>query len=184
MTVVVLDACGVLNLDTSGRFVPILAALPHEWRRPAAVEREAQHYRRPDPDDPEKLIVATIDLAPAFEAGVLERCDCEGDAETELYVKLAARIGDDGESMRLALAARRGGSILTEDRKAQRIAAELGAPTLATPEVMKAWADLARPTGAELAKVLGAIERFGNFLPGRRAPEYDGWTASARPVEG
>ena len=61
--------------------------------------------------DPEKLIVVPIDLLPAIEGGVLIRCDCESDAETELFVELAARIGDDGESMGLAIAKCRGRSV-------------------------------------------------------------------------
>ena len=55
MPAVILDACGTLNLYASGRFVPILTALRHEWYLPAAVERESQQYRQPDPADPEKL---------------------------------------------------------------------------------------------------------------------------------
>ncbi len=101
MPAVILDACGTLNLYASGRFVPILTALRHDWYLPAAVEREAQQYRQPDPADPEKLIVLPIDLVPAIDGGILKRCDCEGDEEMELYIELAARIGDDGESMGL-----------------------------------------------------------------------------------
>src|SRR4051794_34840653 len=112
MPAVILDACGTLNLYASGLFLSILTALGHDWYIPAAVEREAQQYRQPDPGDPEKLIALPIDLAPALAEGVLKRCDCEGDEEFELYIKLAARIGDDGESMGLAIAKCRGWSVL------------------------------------------------------------------------
>ena len=180
MPAVILDACGMLNLYASGRFVPILTSLRHDWYLPIAVEREAQQYRQPDPADPEKLISLPIDLAPAIGAGVLARCDCEGDEEAELYVELAARIGDDGESMGLAIAKCRGWSVLTDDRKARRIAKECGVPVLATTGVMKLWAEAAKPTADELATVLEAIERFANYRPGRGAEHYDWWIASVR----
>lgn len=180
MPAVILDACGVLNLYASGRFVPILTALRHDWYIPAAVERESQQYRQPDPADPEKLIVLPLDLAPAIGAGVLSRCDCEGDEEAKLHVELAARIGDDGESMGLAIARVRGWSVLTDDKKARRIANELGVAVLATAGVMKQWAEIANPGADELSKALEAIERFANYRPGRGTEHFDWWVASIR----
>ncbi len=180
MPAVILDACGALNLYASGRFVPILTTLRHEWYLPAAVERESQKYRQPDPSDAEKLIVLPLDLAPAIDGGVLIRCDCECDAETELYVELAARIGDDGESMGLAIAKCRGWSVLTDDKKARRIAKELGVVVMGTPEVMKQWSEIIKPSAAELLLVLKAIERFANYRPGRGAENFDWWVASIK----
>ena|SRR5947209_19721521 len=180
MPAVILDACGTLNLYASGRFVPILAELRHEWYIPVVVERESQQYRQPDPGDPTKLVAQPIDLAPAITDGVLRRCDCEGDDETALYVELAARIGDDGESMGLAIAKHRKWSVLTDDKKARRIGQELGVTLLATTEVMKQWAGIATPSHEELAAVLQAIERFGNYRPGPKAAEYNWWAAAVR----
>lgn len=183
MPAVILDACGMLNLYASGRFVPILTALRHDWYVPAAVERESQQYRQPDPADPEKLIVLPIDLAPAIDSGVLSRCDCEGDEESALYIELAARIGDDGESMGLAIAKCRGWSVLTDDKKARRIARELGVAVLATPAIMKQWAEAVNPSADELSATLEAIERFANYRPGRAAENYSWWVASIKSSE-
>jgi len=180
MPAVILDACGTLNLYASGRFVPILTALGHQWYLPAAVERESQQYRQPDPTDPQKLIVLPIDLAPAIDGGMLSRCDLENDAETELYVDLAARIGDDGESMGLAIAKCRKWSVLTDDKKARRIAKELGVVVMGTPEVMKKWSQAVRPSADELSVVLESIERFANYRPGRGAENFDWWVASIK----
>jgi hypothetical protein len=180
MSAVILDACGTINLYASGRFVSILTALGRDWYLPAAVERESQTYRQPDTDDPEKLVAVPIDLVPAIDAGVLRRCDCVDEREVELYVELAARIGDDGESMGLAIAKCRGWSVLTDDKKARRIAGELGVPVLATPEVMRQWAIATDPNVDELSQVLEAIERFSNYRPGRGAVDYAWWVASLR----
>lgn len=180
MPAVILDACGILNLYASGQFVPILTAVRHDWFIPASVERESQQYRQPDPADPEKLIILPIDLAPAIEAGVLSRCDCEGEAEEKLYVELAARIGDDGESMGLAIARCRGWSILTDDKKARRIAKELGLAVLSTTGILKQWAETVRPSPDELSATLDVIERFANFRPGRTAEHYSWWEPKRR----
>jgi hypothetical protein len=183
MPAVILDACGTLNLYASGQFIPILTVLGHDWYLPAAVEREAQRYRQPDPNDSEKLIPQLIDLLPAFEAGVLKRCDCEGEDESELYFQLAAEIDDDGESMGLAIAKCRGWSVLTDDKKARRIAKELRVSVVGTPEIMKHWALTVKPKAEELSQLLQAIERFANYRPGRGAIEYEWWIASIRPGE-
>ncbi len=183
MPAVILDACGILNLYASGQFVPILTALRKEWYLPAAVEKESQQYRQPDPDEPEKLIVVPIDLLPAISAGILTRCDRECDEETELYVQLASRIGDDGESMGLAIAKRRGWSVLTDDKKARRIATELGVTVLATSEVLKQWSEIVKPSAKELSTILESIERFANYTPGRGAVNFDWWVASIKISE-
>jgi predicted nucleic acid-binding protein len=183
MAAVILDACGIVNLYASGQFLPILTELPNDWFIPAAVERESQSYRQPDPDDPERLIVTPIDLLPAINAGVLVRCDCQGEQETELYVQLAARIGDDGESMGLAIAKCRGWSALTDDKKARKIAAELGVAVVGTTEIMKQWFEIVKPSPAELCAVLEAIERFANYTPARGAVNFDWWVASIKPTK-
>lgn len=180
MPAVILDACGTVNLYASGRFVPILSSLNHEFHIPVAVQRETQYYRQPDPDDPSGLIKEPIDLAPAISSGVVCLCDCENDHETSLYVELAARIVDDGESMGLAIAKCRNWSVLTDDKKARRIANELGVAALATAEVLKDWALATEPSADDLSIVLEAIERFGNFRPRRGSAGYDWWIRSIR----
>jgi predicted nucleic acid-binding protein len=180
MPAVILDACGTLNLYASGQFVQILTSLGHQWFLPAAVEKESQQYRQPDPDDPEKLVIVPIDLLPAINDGILIRCDCKSDEETDLYVQLAARIGDDGESMGLAIAKCRGWSVLTDDKKARRVAMELGVQVLATTEIMKQWSEITKPTAANLCSTLEAIERFANYTPGRGAVNLDWWVASLK----
>ena len=183
MPAVILDACGTLNLYASGQFESILTVLRNEWYLPAAVEKESQQYRQPAPDDPEKLIVVPINLLPAISGGILTRCDCESDEETELYVQLAARIGDDGESMGLAIAKCRGWSVLTDDKKASKIATELGVEVLVTTEVMKQWSEIVKPSAAELTATLKAIERFANYQPGKGALNLDWWLASIKGSE-
>jgi predicted nucleic acid-binding protein len=176
MPAVILDACGTINLYATGRFVPLLTKLKQDWYIPAAVMRETKYVRQPDPDDASKLVAVAIDLQPALSAGVLKPCDCQGDAELELYVELAAQIRDDGESMGLAIAKCRGWHIVTDDRKARRIAGELGLTLLSTPEVIKAWATVSSAAETEVAQVLQNIQTFARFTPNSSLPECAWWT--------
>jgi len=178
MPAVILDACGILNLYASGHFVSILTAVRNDWYLPSAVEKESQQYRQPDPSDPEKLIVQPIDLVPVVTDGILTRCDCESEEESELYIELAARTRDDGESMGLAIAKCRGWSVLTDDKKARRIARELGVVVIATSKVMKQWSDIVKPTPAELAIALEGIERFARYLPSQKDENFTWWVDS------
>jgi predicted nucleic acid-binding protein len=178
MPAAILDTCDTINLYATGRFVPLLGALGHEWYLPMAARREAKYVRQPDPDDPTRLVPAEIDLQSALDTGILRTCDCRDDAELELYVELAARIRDDGESMGLAIAKCRGWQVVTDDRKARRIAGELGVAVLSTPEIMKAWASATAATDAEVAEVLRNIQTFARFTPNRTLPEFGWWVTA------
>src|SRR6266487_3320205 len=112
MPAIILDACGTINLYATGRFLPLLSELGHDWYLPAAVLKETKYVRQPDPDDPTKLVPVAMALQPAFDAGVLKPCNCQDDTELELYVELSAKIRDDGESMGIAIAKCRGWQIV------------------------------------------------------------------------
>ena len=101
---------------------------------------ETLYLLKPDPDEPSVLVKVAIDLAPCFASGRIHRCTIQGPAETELFVRLAARL-DDAEAECLAIAKTRGWMLATDDRPARRLAAELAVELLSTPEIVKAWAD-------------------------------------------
>lgn len=116
-----------------------------------------------------------LDLQPAFVAGLLQRCDCDSAAETALYVDLASQLGDDGESMGLAIAKCRGWRVLTDDKKARRIARELGVDTRDTTEILRDWSETAVPSPETLRVALEAIERFANFRSTSALTQTDWW---------
>jgi len=130
---------------------------------------------QPAPDDPQRLVVVPLDLQPAFAAGLLQRCDCASAEETALSVDLASQLGDDGESMGLAIARCRGWTVLTDDKKARRIARELGVDTRDTTEILRHWSELAGPSPDTLRIALAAIERFANFRPAATLTHTDWW---------
>ena len=177
MSAILLDACGLINLYASGRFESILAELKHDWYLPSAVKREAQHIKQDDPEDPSRLLSVAIELDRAFAAGILKPCDCETDAEVEGYIELLSLIRDDGESMGIAIAESRGWRIVTDDRKARRIAAERKVATLSTPELIKAWAEASRAETSMVAQVLENIQKYARVTPYRGLPGYAWWHA-------
>jgi predicted nucleic acid-binding protein len=175
MSVVILDACSTINLYATGRFIRILQDLKHEWYLPVAVTKKAKYIRQADPADPRKLVPVAIDLEGAWQANVLHECDCRDETELQLYVDLATKIRDDGESMGLAIAKCRGWHVVTDDRKARRIATELGIPLFCTPELLKTWAELITIQEQEIAQVLHSIQTFATFIPNRSLPAHDWW---------
>ncbi|MFN9371645.1 MAG: hypothetical protein ACK6D3_07145 [Planctomycetaceae bacterium] len=81
----------------------------------------------------------------------MQRCDCESAEEAALSVDLASQLGDDGESMGMAIDRCRGWTVLADDKKARRIARELGVDTRDTTEILWEWAETAVPSPRHLA---------------------------------
>ena len=115
-----------------------------------------------------------VDLAPVIGAGLLHRCDLEGEDELNLFVQLATTL-DDGEAACLAIAKTRGWTLATDDRKGRREAAGLGVPVVTTPELVKAWADAAKAGEAAVAKLLRDIQDYARFAPHKTMPLHSWW---------
>ena len=91
---------------------------------------------------------------------------------------------DDGEAACLAIAKVAGaGPLATDDRKAIRLAGELGVETISTPSLMKRWAESSGATDAEVAEVLRNIQTFSRFVPRRTDPLYPWWIERVAVVE-
>jgi hypothetical protein len=59
------------------------------------------------------------------------------------------------------------------ESKAKGRGGQCGVSVVSTTEVVKQWADIAKPIATELSSAIDAIERFANFTPGRGAEHYD-----------
>jgi predicted nucleic acid-binding protein len=104
----------------------------------SAVSEESLYLRpleaegRPEP----------VDLQTLIAAGILTPCQIEGCVEEDLYVTYASEL-DDGEAMSLAIAQSRNLALVTDERKARRLARE-NVPHLSiisTAEIIRAWAE-------------------------------------------
>jgi len=192
---VALDACCLINLCAAGRILggePSSAGSRRRGRRgavaspkpgsglglnlhvPSKVAEETLYILQPDPDDASRLVKVPIDLDHYTAAGLLHKCDLEGPEETELFVQLAAQLGD-GEAACFAIAAKRGWALATDDRRARRFAAESSLTVITTPELVKLWAKNTQASDREIAGVLQNIQRFAYFTPRPNTPEYAWW---------
>jgi len=192
---VALDACCLINLCAVRRMLGGESALASPWRRgrrsavaspkpgsglglnlhvPSKVAEETLYILQPDPDDASKLVKVPIDLGHYMAAGLLHECNLEGQEEADLFVQMAAQLGD-GEAACFAIAARRGWALATDDRRARRFAAESDLPVITTPELVKCWAENTEASDDEIAEVLHNIQRFAYFTPRANSPEYAWW---------
>src|ERR1019366_1772259 len=135
-----------------------------------AVSEESLYLRpfeaegRPEPVDLQKLIAA----------GILTPCQMEEGTEVDLYVAYAEDL-DDGEAMSLAVAQSRHLALVTDERKALRLARE-NAPELSlitTTEIIHTWAEGKEPS--EVIAVVHSILTRARFRPADSDPLAPWW---------
>jgi hypothetical protein len=172
----IVDACCLINLFASGAISDLLAACGADFYVPDKVLSETLTIRQPDPADAAQLIAVPIDLGAMLGAGRLHECQLEGQVELDAFVQFASQL-DDGEACCLAIAQSRGWMVATDDRKAIRIAGEMGIAVTTTPELVKKWIDDRSPLQLEIRDLVRRIERFANFRPHRSSPLHAWWVA-------
>lgn len=112
-----------------------------------------------------------IDLEAFVADGALRRVNLE-DPEVSTFVRLAAKV-DDGEAQVLAVALHRSLGVATDDRKARRLAGDLGISVHSTPELLKVWA--AGVSASEASAAVVDIEVRASYRPRRSDPLRDHW---------
>ena len=200
---VALDACCLINLCAAGRMLCPSSSSTAKARHgakahgstqhrsgfglslhvPAKVTGEALYIMQFDQEDQSNLIECPIDLQPYMAAGLLAPCDLETHEEIELFVRMAAQLGD-GEAACFALAAKRGWALATDDRRARRLAAESSLKVITTPELVKLWAKNTNASDEEIVTVLENIQRFAYFTPRPNSPEYAWWGSCVEKAKG
>ena len=154
-----LDACCLINLCAAGTILrpPSFPAAKarHGAKASARAERhpafrlnlhvpskvtgETLYIKQPDEEDQTKLVKCPLDLQEYLAAGLLAGCDFQNQAEIELFVRMAAQLGD-GEAACFAIATQRGWALATDDRRARKLAAAVRLTVITTPELVKLWA--------------------------------------------
>jgi predicted nucleic acid-binding protein len=168
----VIDSCCLINLCAAGDLGDVLPPLGLTWHIPKAVMGETLFLRDVDSDGNRQL--RRVDLQASVDRGLLRPCSPESEAETSLYVALAAAL-DDGEAMALAIAKSRAWRLATDDRLAIRHAKDLGVPIVTTPELMKRWADALSLDIAQVRAALGRIQKLARFVPSPSFPMHSWW---------
>ena len=172
-----IDACCLLNLSASGHLEAVLAA----WRPDEStifclaenVKKEALFLRRggtgEDAEEHEAINLDTL-----LENGTFQIVRPDTEQELSDYVSLTAQL-DDGEAMTCILAASRGWSVVTDDRKALRWLASQTVPALGTLYFLHQWANDSKTTPEDLKKVLLNVQDKAHFLPPRAHPLKTWW---------
>ena len=88
----------------------------------------------------------------------------------------ATQLGD-GEAATLAIAASRGFTAATDDRKALRLAASAvpNIPCVDTPELIQRWVEGANPSPTQIQEALRKIEDRARYRPRKDHPLADSW---------
>jgi len=176
-SVLLLDACCLLNIYASDRLDTIAEALSCSFMISEAVGREALYIRRggsaEDANDRE-----AINLTALENRGVLSITALD-EEELVTFLSFASQM-DDGEAATCALAFHRSLPLATDDRKARRLL-QGQAPHLhlySTLEILKIWADHHQVDPTTLAQVLIAVRDRGNFLPPKADLLREWWVTS------
>lgn len=172
----VIDCCSLLNLYAGWRDLSPLQDIGGTWYVCDAVIRETQYVR--ELDDAGVIKEVPVDLTTALSAGLIKQAHPESEAELEDYVSFAVDL-DDGEAQALALAKNRGLILLTDDRKATKLAGISGTRTITTATVMRQWSEQAPKFAARLPEALQRITLLARFLPPANSPDYKWWVQNS-----
>lgn len=167
--ITLLDACAVLSLYATGRMQEIIGAVDGPVAVVDAVAAEALFVRKVIDGNWEKV---PVDLTPLHRAGVLTTYHAETEDELLTFIDLAVDL-DDGEAMTGALAIHRSCTVVTDDRKAERILAGR-VPLRSTLDLVKVWADEEDLSDEALRPLLIAIDERG-YRPPQAHPLCAWW---------
>ncbi len=152
-----LDACGLINLGASGQVTEISAL----FGGLLIVEDVAA-------EAPGSVLVAGSALQ------ILSLTDIEA----ETFVALAAVDGmDAGEAATFAAAVQRGLPVVTDDRRAIRVARDrLGDVRInSTPMIVRAYAEGIGLDDAAISQLIQAIEAEASFIPASGGVDVEWW---------
>src|SRR5262249_20314089 len=133
-------------------------------------EKEVLYLRSTD-----GTAVEIIGLPQWIQSGILHDCDLTP-LEEEQFLVYAGEV-DDGEAMSLAIASVRRFTLITDDRKARRLATSNGIALLSTPQILHAWAG--NQAAEAVSEVLRAVEARAKFRPSADDP-LNAWWLQAR----
>jgi hypothetical protein len=174
----VIDCCSLINLYTGWNALTELQSLQNECYVCDAVIAEAQYTRDIGPDG--KLLLVPLDLGSLVDAGLLLQVKPESERELQDYVDRAVEL-DDGEAQALAIAKNRSFTLVTDERKASRIARSPGVEvnTVSTVHILRQWADISPKNAARLPEILKRIAILARFVPTPESTDYAWWKANS-----
>ncbi len=168
-----LDACAVVGLYATRNMESILASIGNPVGVVHIVAAESQHVFRggtgPDSRDREP-----IELTALVDAGALTIINSSDEDELQTFIDLTRELGD-GEALTAAIAIHRNLTVVTDDRKAERILGERGASVRSTLDLIHLWSKQTGVSRQDLRQVLVDLRQRATYEPGRTHPYRTWW---------
>ena len=170
-SIVIQDACVLINLLASGRFEDIASGCGFRFAIASVVAQEALYLRNAESGEPEK-----IDLQQIVERGILDILNVESEAEKLRYIEIALDL-DDGEAESIAIAEARSHALATDDKKARNIIQRRGLKIelWSTCGLLRHWQSKCSISENDLGIVLANISSRAKYRPKFGHPEFEWW---------
>lgn len=172
-TTLLLDACVAINLAATDRLPQIAELIDVTFALARQAANEVGYLRDVTDGNPIRTPI-NLDQHPGDTLQIVNLTP----AEYPVYLSLAREV-DDGEAATIAVAARRGLQLATDDRKARRVCAELRiSEPLRTLGLLRAYTDAAALPQAQVCDLLSRIRDRASFQPPRSDPDHKWWQDS------
>lgn len=175
-SLVLLDACCLINLIASGRMDEILRSVPCRFStsRLVVAKEILSAARVPGANSPIERESPPQDWLESLDC--LSILDLSSDDDFANFVGFAAEL-DDGEASVCALALSQAGAVATDDRKALRLLERKfpQVPRVQTPEIFYEWARFSKASEDEVGRVLRTVQVGARFHPRWDAPRFGWW---------
>jgi predicted nucleic acid-binding protein len=170
-SIVIQDACVLINLLASGRFEDIAGGCGLRFAVASVVSQEAMYLRN---DEAGELML--IDLKPLIKKRLLETLTAQSDHEKLRYIELASKL-DDGEAESIAIAEARHFALATDDRKARNLIQSEGLKIelWSTCSLLKLWQTKCAISNNDLRGVLITIYQRAKYRPKPGHPDHEWW---------
>ena len=171
----IIDSCSLINLYSGWGRLDELLELDSQWHICDAVANETEYVREYGPNGVKLLV--RLDLQSSIQRGVLSSLRPESEKEIEDYVDYATEV-DDGEAQALAIAKNRHFILLTDDRRAARLALrpDINVRITSTPAVLKTWSRLSPQNEHKLSIIIPRITDLARFAPAQDSAFSAWWT--------
>lgn len=171
-SILIQDACVLLNLVASGRFADIAGGCDLHFAVVPEVAGETLYMRDAASGEHEP-----VDLQLFIARGLLEVFAVKGQAEQTRFIELAVDL-DDGEAASIAIAEARDFALATDDKKAraliQRKAVKI--KLWSTFELLRHWQGKTGISDGELGGALLNIANRAKFRPKPGHPDFKWWS--------
>ena len=170
-SIVIQDACVLINLLASGRFENIASGCGLRFAIASVVVQESMYLHNADSGEREM-----IDLKPLIEKGILETLTVESENEKLRYIELALNL-DDGEAESVAIAEARNLALATDDRKARNLIQRAGLKIelWSTCSLLQHWQGKCSVSDKDLKSVLTNIFKRARYRPKLGHPDFKWW---------